>query len=465
MVIANCENQFSQFRLRLYHLHFNKRNDALMDLLDAICSGRLARSVAEYSLSCFFRRDYNSLYKAIQEYQPEKAVLNQARLVAPALPRPQKRPFRLLGLDVTPCPRIYAYKLEGRECVYQPSPIRGNKQITYGHQFSDLFELPEREGSYAPRWVIPLDDQRATRDNQEETGVRQVRTLLEDPRLPFGQELCVLAVDCHYSTPTFLEALSDKPNLIIIVRARSNRHFSFQARVSRIGKGHPLWYEEQEFSLKDPTTWPEPDEKLSIPGTSRRGKAYRTEIWNWHNLVMRGKCKPARIPMQNHPFILVRIMRYNEKNEPVFKRPLWLIVMGEQRHKLSLSDIQEAYQQRPDMEHFFRFGKQQMLLDRYQTPETVHEEHWWKLVHLAYLQLWVAKEYATCQPHPWQRYLPQVKEKHLSPTMVQRSFERIIRQFGTPAQAPKQRGKSLGRSKGKAPGLRKAQAIVLHRRI
>ena len=33
-----------------------------------------------------------------------------------------------------------------------------------------------------------------------------------------------------------------------------------------------------------------------------------------------------------------------------------------------------------------------MLLDAYQTPETAHEENWWTLVQLAYLQLWVARD-------------------------------------------------------------------------
>ena len=77
---------------------------------------------------------------------------------------------------------------------------------------------------------------------------------------------------------------------------------------------------------------------------------------------------------------------------------MWLIVIGEERQKLSLLEIYEAYQQRYDVEHFFRFGKQKMLLSQYQTPETSHEEKWWKLVHLAYLQLWVAKEYAVKLP-------------------------------------------------------------------
>ena len=65
-----------------------------------------------------------------------------------------------------------------------------------------------------------------------------------------------------------------------------------------------------------------------------------------------------------------------------------------------------------------------MLLTRYQTPEVQHEENWWQLVHLAYLQLWVAKEYARSQPRPWERYLPQMQEKFPSPAMVQRNFER-----------------------------------------
>ena len=51
--------------------------------------------------------------------------------------------------------------------------------------------------------------------------------------------------------------------------------------------------------------------------------------------------------------------------------------MGQRRRELSLSEIYEAFQERSDMEHFFRFTKQKLLLDDFQTPETAHEEHWW----------------------------------------------------------------------------------------
>lgn len=168
--------------------------------------------------------------------------------------------------------------------------------------------------------------------------------------------------------------------------------------------------------------------------------------------------------MQEYPFTLVKISLYDERNQLVYAKPLWLIVMGERRQELSLKDIYEAYLARYDLEHFFRFAKQKLLLDRYQTPETRHEEQWWQLVHLAYLQLWVAREYASHLPRPWERYLNQMKAKALSPAMVQRSFDRIIRQFGTPARLPQRRGYSPGRFQGRVPVLRKGQPIRFKRR-
>ena len=175
---------------------------------------------------------------------------------------------------------------------------------------------------------------------------------------------------------------------------------------------------------------------------------------------MRGKCKKVLIPMQNYPFTLLRVSQHNEEGELVFTNPMWLIVIGEERCKLSLIETYEAYRQRYDIEHFFRFGKQKMLLSHYQTPETNHEEKWWNLVHLSYLQLWVARQYAISLPRPWERYLTPVQEGHSSPAMVQRSFNGIIRQFGTISKIPKLRGNSSGRQKGMTQTLRERKPII-----
>ncbi len=215
----------------------------------------------------------------------------------------------------------------------------------------------------------------------------------------------------------------------------------------------------RRFKLRDGRTWPKPDETATITFKGYKGKEYRVEIQAWHNMLMRGKREPILIPMQKYPFTLLRIRLYNEKGKLVHKKPLWLIVIGEQRQEVSLTEGCEAYQQRYDVEHFFRYAKQKLLLDRFQTPIVQNEEKWWKIVHLAYIQLWMGRQYCIKTIHPWE-HLPKIKDKPPSPAMVQRSFGEIIWQFGTPATEPKRRGNSPGRRPGIILPLRKLQPII-----
>ncbi len=50
--------------------------------------------------------------------------------------------------------------------------------------------------------------------------------------------------------------------------------------------------------------------------------------------------------------------------------------MGQRDQELSLLEVHQAYRQRCDLEHFFRFGKQKLLLASDQTPDVEHEENW-----------------------------------------------------------------------------------------
>jgi len=164
--------------------------------------------------------------------------------------------------------------------------------------------------------------------------------------------------------------------------------------------------------------------------------------------------------MHRHPSTLVRALLFDAQGQPVFQRPRWLIIQGRRRRELSLREAWDSYDQRSDLEHFFRFGKQKLLWTAYRTPIVEHQENWWQIVPLAYLQLWLGRDLVTSLPRPWERYLPQATAETPSPTMVQRAFGPIIRQIGTPARAPKRRGKSPGRAKGAKPGRRKRQPVL-----
>lgn len=461
--------QLEQFRQQLYE-SFPGRADALMDLLDALSSNTTARSVVELCLSPMFRQGYGSVYTAIHSlfpggpaqattWQCEAYEQKLTRLIASYLPPPQQRDFWLFGLDVTPAPRPFAQTLEDRAFVHQPTPIKGNKPVAIGHQYSALVTFPEKGRPTDPPWVVPLSMRRVeSQETGTAVGAKQMKTLLTDETLPFHNQPCVEVVDSAYSTVPFLGRVVPYDNLVTIARLRSNRTLYRQAQPQECPHtpGHPTWYGDP-FNLQDSTTWDVPDEKAKTVWTTRKERTLTVHIEAWHNLVMSGTFE---YPMHRHPFTLIRCTVTDADGKPVFVRPLWLLVMGKRRLKVSLLKAWQAYGQRFDMEHFFRFGKQRLLLNAYQTPQVEHEQNWWHIVCLAYVQLWLARFLPQTMPRPWERYLPQPPPGVASPTTVQRDFSRIIRQIGTLADAPKHRGYSPGRAKGQRQSRRERQPVV-----
>ena len=147
----------------------------------------------------------------------------------------------------------------------------------------------------------------------------------------------------------------------------------------------------------------------------------------------------------------------------LYARPMWLIVSGKRRNELSLEDIYKIYCQRFDIEHFFKFGKNKLLMNKTQTPDVNHEEAWWQFTMMAYVQLYASRKLAELMPTPWQKYLDEFKSQgqEKSPTQVQKSFSRIICEIGTPAKSPKPRKKSIGRQKGDIQIKRQRHDVII----
>ncbi len=417
----------TDFRTAVYGW-FSHRQDALMDLLDALSSTPTARSVVELSVSPLFRRAYGSVYDAIAHLfvpvteatrlqERRTAELALVHLLMPMLPTPQ-RSFWLLGTDVTSASRPYARTLSDRTFVYHPNPVKGVKPITIGHQYSVVALLPEKAHPDEPPWVLPLLVNRvASTETKRGVGLAQLGHLLDDETLPFHEELCVNVADSEYSAVTYLGGVRAYANLITLARFAGHRTVYRPAPPPKPspGKGHPTWF-GAPMSLKKPETWDVPDDTTFTTWTSHKGTVYTVQIDGWHNLLLRGT---RELPMHRFPFTLVRARVFDAQGQRAFPRPIWLIVFGQRRGELTLQEVWEAYRQRFDLEHFFRFGKQRLLMGAYQTPETVHEENWWTLVQLAYLQLWWARDHVTTVPRPWERYLPRFRsDRAPSPTSL-----------------------------------------------
>jgi hypothetical protein len=468
MSTPHAITRLKEFRQQVYAL-FPERADALMDLLDALSGNTRARSVIALSLNAPFRRGYSSVPDSIDSFfqasAPEQASVERRvqdiallRLVAGQLTPPVQRRFWLFGLDTTPQPRPFADTLDDRTYVYQPnSVIKSNKPVTIGHEYSVLVYFPEKAPA-TPAWVVPLWIRRvSSTENKLVVGAEQIQALLTDETLPFHQQLCVEVEDSAYSVAPFLGRVAHHTNLVTVTRLRGNRTL-YRQMVAPVADapGHPTWYGEP-FALKDPSTWGQPDVTAQTTYVGRGGHTYTVHLEGWYNLLMRGQ---KDLPMHQHPFTLIRVRVLDEQGQLISPRPMWLIVFGAYRRELSLLDAWRAYSQRYDIEHFFRFGKQRLLTPAFQTPVTEHEENWWQIGQLAYVQLWLGRSLSRVLPQPWERYLPSVSDAEATPSTVHRDWERLIRQIGTPAAAPKPRGKSAGRIQGTRPPRRKRCPVI-----
>jgi len=164
--IKKAKSILLEFRENLYSF-FPHRADALMDLIDALASNTTAHSIVELSLSQFFRREYSSIFDAIENFfvpsKPEKETQEKRlkeqeilRLIAPYLPASEQRKYHLFGTDVTYLPRQFSKTLEDRSFVHCPNTIKGNTPVTIGHDYSVLSYLPEKTSPNSPPWVVPL---------------------------------------------------------------------------------------------------------------------------------------------------------------------------------------------------------------------------------------------------------------------------------------------------------------------
>ncbi len=204
---ATSVEEFLLWRTNLFQ-GLKSRKETIIELLDALSSNQQAHSVVELSLNPLFRRDYNSLYRGIQEFLPTKTDPNYAKrietlfsAVSQTIPA-SNRPFNLFGIDTTPCPRPFAQTLADKTFIHYPNPIKGNKPINIGHSYSVVCALPDRIETENVPWAVPLSGERVPSKNK---GVNQGNQQLEKiwKSSLFSDKLAVLVADSDYSLHRF----------------------------------------------------------------------------------------------------------------------------------------------------------------------------------------------------------------------------------------------------------------------
>lgn len=168
----------------------------------------------------------------------------------------------------------------------------------------------------------------------------------------------------------------------------------------------------------------------------------------WHSLHLR------QAPTQG--LSLICLERLGAAGAAPLK-PLWLIWVGLERP--ALSTIWQQYLRRFAIDHWYRFAKQRLhwSLPQLATPES--SQRWSDLMPLLTWQLWLARLQVQDCPLPWQK-----SSLHLSPGRAANAFAAVLAVIGTPAPAPKPRGKSPGWTPGQ-PRSRRIRYPTVRKRF
>jgi hypothetical protein len=400
------------FRQRA-HQYLGRAHDATFELVDAVLTTRRVYSFAELSQSPLFRRQWSSVYEALQDSRPQRQRL--MRLYLEQIPR--DGPIVLAG-DHTGWPRPEAKRLRERTYEHQADSGGSLGPVSLGQGYSTLAWIPESEGS----WALPLRHERITSwESPISLAAFQLKQVCKHlPHRPLS------LWDSEYGCASFVVKTADI-QADKLMRLRSNRNL-WGAPPPYSGLGRPRLHGDC-FKLNDPTTWRDAEQDLTVV----HPKLGSVRVRAWSQMHFRQAAK--------HPMTLMQVQRLDEAGQPRSTRPLWLVWVGDTRP--DLEELWQRYLRRFALEHWYRFLKQRLHWTMPKLGEPKAAERWSDLMPLATWQLWLARDIVQDSPLPWQKKLPI-----LTPGRVADSIATLLARLGSPAQAPKPRGKSPGWPKG-----------------
>lgn len=139
---------------------------------------------------------------------------------------------------------------------------------------------------------------------------------------------------------------------------------------------------------------------------------------------------------------MYRVVREGAKGTRRDPRESWFLWVGTE--PLPLEEVVGCYQRRFSHEHTYRFLKQDLLWTKVHVRTVEQFERWSVVVATAMNHLVLARGLGIALYRPWEQ-----RRHILTPRQVRRVMPAILSQLGTPARAPKPRGKAPGWPKGR----------------
>lgn len=463
-MISNQEefNLLKSLREDIYKV-FPKRADTLINLLDAlITQGHDFNSIVQLSLANSFERQYSSINESIINALPQLDWTEIEKIILEYLFNRNDENTKYLRfiLDCTSNTRKFSPKLEDKTIVYTPNQTVGNKPISPGHQYSCLSYLPDNQEN--SNWIVPVSTQRVkSTEKGHEAGITQLTQYLENHNLL--KETVILIADSLYNTKNCHDLISKFLNIVHISRLRKTRNIFLPHKCDQNCKENCKKKFGEKFNLQKDNL-PFCDEEKKTTFINKKGEEFTVIIQSWKDIILRGS---HTYKSYNHPINIIKVTILDKNSK--YLNSLWLSCFGSKRNEIDILEIYNSYKSRYDIEHLFRFAKQKLLFDKFQTPEVINNENWCKFSMLGYTLLFFARNLVQKTPHPWEKNLESYKNNNNNSTatasQTQRGFKKILTIIGTPAKKIKVKIKSgIGREKGLKINKRENSDVIYKRK-
>lgn len=412
---------------------------------------------------------YSNLTKVLENWQAKESdfrsfirdYLPGSRFLAGGIP------YYSLTHDVTKLLKAHSPCLASRQYVpTSNNVIRGNRSLGVGYPVSALHLGTEGGGWCPPVALKRLEPE----DDTTAVAVEQIRSIIEADSLPFGEALCLLRADSWYGKAIFLAPLYEIDNLVLVVRLRPGIKVWTQAKAVSTG-GAPRIYDKKYYLTEQSQSktyhkngkpyqvWQEAlyeqtaGEYVEKEALLSNNRSVIICIRRWDNLLIRSKNGAM---MKDKPFdvLSVKVLDAADR-KPVFDRPLFLAVSGKRKNLIESNDAQQQYRERFDVEPYYRFAKNRLLIDKLQTPDIKHLDCWIRIVQITSWLLFTARYEVGQIDYPaWQKYLPKNKITRQNPIIertiaqTQRGTHRLFSTFDPEPFLPQKCKKGKGRQVG-----------------
>jgi hypothetical protein len=420
------------------------RRDALFELCDAVaCFPGRVTDLARLSLAPEFRRGHGALYDALAA---GRAGFGRLRRALAGLPLPAWEDGRIrLAVDVSNWLRPEAGTSPGRLFCHVQGRGRNAGQVVPGWPYSVVAALGPGRSS----WALPLDAVRLGPDDDDLAvtagQLRDVVTrLIAAGQWEEGDPPVIVAMDAGCNVTRLAWLLAGLP-AVLVARVRSDRVFWRDPPAAPRGApGRPPRHGEP-VRCADPAAQAAP-QVVQDGDAGRRGQA-AASAWNRVHQALHRHCGgwedwPAGTPLPAVAGTLIRLSCAGAAGPA----PMWLWASAPDAGQDEVRALWTCYLRRFDLEHTFRFWKQQLGWTRPLLRDPATADRWTWLVIVAYAQLWLARTLASLARMPWQPRRPAGGS--MTPGQVRAGFCRVRATLGTPASDAKPSAPGPGRPKG-----------------